>query len=427
LSAESVDVVVVGAGQAGLSLSHELSLAGVEHVVLERGRVGQAWRRRWDSFCLVIPNWTVQLPGGHYNGSDPDGFMRRDEIVGHLVAYARSFHAPVREDTDVFWLGPGGDRGFLLHTSAGDLRARDVVLASGAYQRPYRPPMPGELPESLHVIDAEDYTSPAALPPGSVLVVGSGQTGCQLAEELAESGRDVYLACGRAPWIPRRIEGRDTVAWLAQTSYYDATMADLPSPRARLRANPQASGRGGGHDLHYRTLQAMGVSLAGHLAGVEDGMAHFAADLAESVAFGDARYAELRRLIAASCAQHGRCAPEMPPAPRFVAGPNKPLDLNALGAVVFTSGYRPDFRSWVGFTEAFDDLGFPMQENGSSTLISGLHCMGVPFQRKRKSATLLGVAEDAAVLAETIAASRCHSRRSAAHCAGTRPVTSRRR
>jgi putative flavoprotein involved in K+ transport len=244
--------------------------------------------------------------------------------------------------------------------------------------------------------------------------VGSGQTGCQLAEELAESGRDVFLACGRAPWIPRRIEGRDTIAWLAETSYYNVTMADLPSPLARLGANPQASGRGGGHDLNYRTMQAMGINLQGHFAGFEDGMAHFAADLAESVAFGDARYADIRELIAASCAQHGRRVPEMPPPPRFIAGPGKPLDLRDAGAVVFTCGYRPGYASWVSFPEAFDDLGFPVQKDGSSTIMRGLHFMGVPFQRKRKSATLLGVAEDAAVLAETIVASgRSHSRRAA--------------
>lgn len=410
--AESVDVVVVGAGQAGLSLSRELSVAGVEHVVLDRGRVGKTWRTRWDSFCLVTPNWTVQLPGGCYDGGDPDGFMPRDDIVRHLASYALSFHAPVREGMNVAWLGPSGDCGFLLRTSAGDIRARHVVLASGAHQKPYRPPTSARLPESLHVIDAEDYINPEALPPGKVLVVGSGQTGCQLAEELAESGRDVLLACGRAPWIPRRIENRDIIAWLAETSYYDLTMAGLPSPRARLVANPQASGRRGGHDLNYRTLQAMGVNLMGHFAGIEDGMAYFAADLAESVAFGDARYADIRELIAASCARRGQRAPEMPSPPRFMAGTGKPLDLGHLSAVVFTSGYRPGYKSWVSFLEAFDDLGFPVQEDGSSTVISGLHFMGVPFQRKRKSATLMGVAEDAAVLADKIvASSRSHMRR----------------
>jgi putative flavoprotein involved in K+ transport len=404
--AESVDTIVIGAGQAGLSLSHELSEVRIEHVVLERGTVGQTWRGRWDSFCLVTPNWSVQLPGGHYRGDDPDGFMLRDDVVRHIVGYADSFRAPVREGVEVFRLGPDPVGGFLLRTSAGDIRARDVVLATGAYQRPYRPPSASGLPESVHVIDADGYTTPGALPAGTVLVVGSGQTGCQLAEELAESGREVHVACGRAPWLPRRIEGRDYVAVLAQAGFYDVGLAKLPSPVARLGANPQASGRDGGHDLHYRTLQAMGVILHGHLAGVEGGMVHFAPDLADSVAFGDARYAEMREFIAASCAKNGRRAPEMPPAPPFVAGPSKAVNLADLGAVVFASGYRPDYRSWVDFAEAFDDQGFPIQRDGSSTVVPGLHFMGVHFQRKRISATLLGVGEDAAVLAETMVASR---------------------
>jgi putative flavoprotein involved in K+ transport len=404
--AESVDTIVIGAGQAGLSLSHELSQAGIEHVVLERGSVAQTWRGRWDTFCLVTPNWTVQLPGGHYHGADPDGFMLKDEVVHHIVGYAESFGAPVREGVEVFWLGPGGDGGFLLRTSVGDIRARDVVLATGAYQRPYRPPSALGLPDSVHVIDADDYTTPGDLPAGTVLVVGSGQTGCQLAEEMVESGREVHVACGRAPWIPRRIEGRDYVALLAEAGFYDVTLAELPGPTARLGANPQASGRDGGHDLHYRTLQAMGVILHGHLAGVEGEMVHFAPDLADSVAFGDARYAEMCDVIAASYAAHDRRVPEMPAAPPFVAGPRKPVNLADLGAVVFASGYRPGYRRWVGFPEAFDDQGFPIQRDGSSTVVPGLHFMGVHFQRKRISATLLGVAEDAAVLAETMVAAR---------------------
>jgi putative flavoprotein involved in K+ transport len=156
------DVVIVGAGQAGLSLSHELTGAGVEHVVLERGRVGETWRGRWDSFCLVIPNWTVQLPGGRYRGDDLDGFMPKNEIVGHLVTYAESFEAPVREGVTVTSLEPGENGGFLLRTSSGDIRARDVVLASGGYQKPHRPPAAAELPASVHAIDAEDYVNPVA-------------------------------------------------------------------------------------------------------------------------------------------------------------------------------------------------------------------------------------------------------------------------
>src|SRR5215469_3318171 len=225
----TAEVVVVGAGQAGLSLSYDLSRRGVEHLVLERGRVAETWRGRWNSFCLVIPNWTVQLPGYRYGG-DPDGFMPRDEIVAHLAAYAHSFQAPVREGVTVTALEPGERGDFLLRSSSGDIRANRVVLASGAYQKPHRPTAAAQLPERLHVIDAEQYTEPGGLPGGAVLVVGSGQTGCQLAEELCEAGRDTYLACGRAPWVPRRLDGRDIVAWISETPFMEMALSDLPNP-----------------------------------------------------------------------------------------------------------------------------------------------------------------------------------------------------
>lgn len=400
---ETAGVVVVGAGQAGLSLSHELGRSGIDHVILERGRVAETWRGRWNSFCLVIPNWTVQLPGYEYRG-DPDGFMPRDEIVAHLAGYARSFEAPVREGVTVTALEPGDRDGFLLRTSSGDIRARAVVLASGAYQKPHRPSAAARLPGWLHAIDAEQYTESGALPDGAVLVVGSGQTGCQLAEELREVGRETYLACGRAPWVPRRPGGRDILAWICETPFMEMRLSDLPSPGARLGANIQASGRNGGHDCHYRTLQAQGVGMLGHLAGVEDGIAYFADDLAECVAFGDARYTNLCGLIERSCAARGVRSPEMPPPAPFAAEHVDRLKLDRLGAVVFTTGFRPDYARWVKYPSAFDDAGFPIQQDGVSSVVPGLYFMGVHFLRKRKSATFLGVAEDAAVLADKIAA-----------------------
>ncbi|MFD0277421.1 NAD(P)-binding domain-containing protein [Kitasatospora sp. NPDC127111] len=403
------DVVIVGAGQAGLALSHELTRADVEHVVLERGRVGQGWRSRWDSFCLVIPNWTVRLPGAPYDGDAPDGFMPRDAVVRHLAAYATGFGAPVREGVEVTRAeavpvegGAGG--GFRLATPGGAFRSPQLVFASGAYQRPHRPPAWTTLPPSVRIIDAEQYANPGRLAPGGVLVVGSGQSGCQIAEELARAGRPVHLACGRAPWMPRRVEGRDIVAWLVETPFFATRLADLPDPRMRLLANPQCSGRDGGHDLNVRTLQAMGVGLTGHFLGAQDGVAHFADDLAASVAFGDARYGEIRALITGSRAREGRPVPELPEPAPFTARPVTELDLAAVGTVVFTSGYRPDFASWTDFPGAFDELGFPLQQDGSSIVVPGLHFMGVHWQRTRKSATFLGVAEDAAVLAERIAA-----------------------
>jgi len=175
-----VDVVVVGAGQAGLAVSYELVAAGVEHVVLERGLVGQSWRDRWDSFCLVTPNATIELPGGRYRGDDPNGFLRKEELVGHFEEWASSFEAPVREGVAVASLELVDDRGFRLQTSEGAFNARLVVVCTGAYQRPYRSAVvpPGRLAE----LDADDYKDEATLPPGKVLVVGSGQTGCQIAE-----------------------------------------------------------------------------------------------------------------------------------------------------------------------------------------------------------------------------------------------------
>jgi putative flavoprotein involved in K+ transport len=300
-------------------------------------------------------------------------------------------------------LEPHDRGGFLVRTSSGEIRARQVVLASGAYQRPHRPSAASQLPASLHAIDAEQYTHPGALPAGPVLVVGSGQTGCQIAEELRDAGRETYLACGRAPWAPRQLDGRDIAAWIVETPFMEMALSDLPSPLARLGANLQASGRGGGRDCHYRTLQALGVRLAGHLTGIEDGVAYFAPDAAESVAFGDARYADICGLIRRACAARGVRPPEMPPPAPFTADPVDRLTLDRLGAVVFTSGFRPDYGRWVRLPAAFDEMGFPIQRDGSSTVVPGLHFMGVHFQRKRKSATFLGVAEDAAVLAEAIA------------------------
>ena len=283
------EVVVVGAGQAGLASSYELTRAGVEHVVLERGRVGETWRGRWDSFCLVTPNWSVQLPGHAYDGDDPDGFMLRDEIVLYLERYAASFGAPVREGVSVTSLEPRADGGFVLETSNGSIEARTVVLSTGAYQRPHRPAGAATLPADLLQIDAEGYHNPDELPSGAVLVLGSGQTGCQIAEELHQAGRDVYLACGRAPWAPRRLGEHDIVWWLNEAGFLDEALSALPSPAARLIANVQATGHGGGHDLHYRTLQRLGLTLLGHFVGADGRRARFAPDLSESVAFGDQR------------------------------------------------------------------------------------------------------------------------------------------
>ena len=401
---DRIEVVVVGAGQAGLAVSHELTHAGVDHVVLERDRVGQSWRGRWDSFCLVTPNWFVQLPGHPYDRGDPDGFMPRDEIVQYLERYAAGFEASVREGIEVTSLRPGGDGGFLLETSAGEIVASTVVLSTGAYQRPHRPAGAATLPEDLLQIDVEDYRNPAELPAGPVLVVGSGQSGCQITEELHRAGREVFLACGRASWFPRRLGGRDLSWWALETGFLDTPLSSLPSPAARLAANVQATGADGGRDLHYRTLRKMGATLLGHFLGADGRRARFAPDLGESVAWGDERNAQLMDLVRKLVAERGLPLPEIPEPEPFNDEAPEEVNLSGFGAVVFAGGFRPDYEYWVHFPGAFDDLGFPVHEEGASTVAPGLYFVGVHFLRKRKSSLLNGVGEDAAIVARQIVA-----------------------
>ena len=401
--AESVAVAVVGAGQSGLATSCELTRASVEHVVLERGRIGQSWRDRWDSFCLVTPNWSVQLPDGHYDGPDPDGFMPRDELVGFFERYAAKIAAPVHENVEVKSI-ESGDGGLVVGTSTGELRADAVVLATGAYQRPYRPAAAATMPSELFQVDVDEYRNEGELPEGGVLVVGSGQSGCQIAEELHEAGRDVILACGRAPWAPRRLGGRDLVWWLVETGFLEATVDSLPTPEARLFANVLSTGHGGGHDLHLRTLQARGVTLAGHFLGASGGRVHFASDLSESVAWGDERNRQLMELWRKLVAERGLDV-TIDDAEPFEADAPEEVGLSELGAVVYAGGFRPDYASWLPWPEAFDEHGFPIHEDGASTVVPGLYFVGVHFLRKRKSSLLIGVGEDAAIIASRIAAS----------------------
>lgn len=398
------DVVVIGAGQAGLSVSFELTAAGVSHVVLERGLVGETWRGRWESFCLVTPNWGCRLPGHPYDGPDPDGFMPRDEIFAYLERYAARSGAPVRAGVEVTSLesGPGG--GFVLGTSAGELAARVVVVATGAYQRPHRPAGAATLPPELLQLDMPGYREPGQLPDGPVLVVGSGQSGAQIAEELHEAGREVFLACGRAPWLPRRIGDHDLLWWVLETGFLDQPVSALASPRDRLGANVLASGHDGGHDLHLRTLHGMGVTLLGHFLGADGHAARFAPDLVESIAWGDARHRQLVELGRRLVAERGLPDPGFEDPEPFEPEAPEELDLSGFGAVLFAGGFRPGYGSWMRLTGAFDELGFPIHHECASTAVDGLLFCGVHFLRKRKSSLLVGVGEDAAVVARQVVA-----------------------
>jgi putative flavoprotein involved in K+ transport len=402
---DSVDVAVIGGGQAGLATSWHLSQANVDHVVLEAGRVAETWRtRRWDSFCLVTPNWTVKLPGATYAGPDPDGFMPLAELVGYFQGWAESFDAPVEEKTRVSSVEADGS-GFVLSLPSGTLKARRVVVASGAYQRAHRPAGSEHLPQGVHQLLAEEYRNPDALPPGAVVVVGSGQTGCQLAEEIRQSGRQVFLACGRCGWLPRRMDGRDTMWWALESGFMDRTPDKLPSPAARLMCNPSWSGHDGGNDLHLRTLLRDGVELLGRFTGGSEGTLRFADDLAASADFGDARWADFRAFTDAFCTRTGTSRPDydIPPPLRIKTRLELDVERDGIGTVIWTTGYRPEY-GWVK-VPVFDELGFPVQVDGR-TSVPGLYFVGVHWMRKFKSPILLGVGEDAEIVARQIVGDR---------------------
>jgi putative flavoprotein involved in K+ transport len=243
------------------------------------------------------------------------------------------------------------------------------------------------------------------VPDGGVLIVGFGQSGGQLAEELQAAGRDVVVACGRAPWVPRRLGGRDIVWWANEIGFLDQPVEALPDPAARLLANLQNSGHGGGHDLNYRTLRAKGITLAGRFLGVADGEARFADDLAASVAFGDVQHAEFMRAVRRHTAEHGLDTPAIESPPPFDATAPETIPLDRFRSVIWAGGYRPAYGKWLPWPDAFDPDGFPIHRDGQSTVVPGLHFVGVHFLRKRKSSLFIGVGEDAAIVADDIAAS----------------------
>lgn len=400
---ERHEVVVIGAGQAGLAVSCELTGQGIEHVVLERQRIGQGWRDRWDSFCLVTPNWTIQLPGRPYSGSDPDGYLPRDEIVAYLEDYVTALNLPVREGVDVRRVDRRDGGGFELETNVGPIRADGLIICSGAYQEPHRPAGAAELPTSLLQLDSGAYRNPDELPPGRVLIVGSGQSGSQLADELREAGREVVLACGRASWAPRRIGERDIIWWMIETGLLDTPVGSLPSPAARLSGNLLGTGHKGGYDLHLRTLRETGVTLVGHFLGATNERVRFAPDLGETVAWGDARRAEFIEAIRTVVAERNLPEPRIEEPGSFDGAAPTEMALGDLGAVLFAGGYRPAYQPMLAWPGAFDEMGFPIQLDGASSVVDGLYFTGVHYLRKRKSSILYGVGEDAAIVARSVA------------------------
>ncbi len=309
---EIIETIIIGGGQAGLATSYYLKQHGCEHVVLEQAaQAGNAWRNdRWDSFTLLTPNWSFRLPGAEYQGEGRDGFMAREEIVARFEQYVEGFHLPVRYGARVTSVEPAAGReGYRVGTGETVLHARNVVIASGLYQKPKKPPFSTAISSRITQVASGQYRNPQTLAEGAVLVVGSGQSGCQIAEELYLSGRKVYLCTGIAPRVPRRYRGKDIYEWFHLSGFLDRTTDQLTSPAARFDANPQLTGRDGGRSLNLHQFARDGVALLGRLQGAREEQAWLAPDLQQNLAKADQKEADIVKMVDGYIARSGLEAP----------------------------------------------------------------------------------------------------------------------
>ncbi|QHC58201.1 MSMEG_0569 family flavin-dependent oxidoreductase [Rathayibacter sp. VKM Ac-2760] len=391
-------VAVIGAGQAGLSISRLLTDEGVEHLVIERDTIAHDWLdRRWDNFTLVTPNWQCRLPGYPYDGDDPHGFMTRDEVHAWVRRYAESFDAPVVEDTEVLRLREGADGAFEIVTSRGTITADQVVVATGGYHRPVLPAVAHRIPDSVVQLHSADYRSAAALPEGGVLVVGSGQSGAQIAEDLFLEGRAVHLALGTAPRVARFYRGRDCVAWLADMGVYDVPVhAQVGGLSKRESTNHYVTGRGGGRDIDLRAFARDGMHLYGRLQQVDGASLRFAPTAEASLDYADSVAESIKNDIDAYIERSGVQAPtEARYTP--VWRPEREieeLDLAAAGitSIVWAVGFRADY-SWMQIG-VFDGAGHPTHRRGA-TAVPGLHFLGLPWLNTWGSGRFEAIARDA--------------------------------
>ncbi|MFJ3804558.1 MSMEG_0569 family flavin-dependent oxidoreductase [Streptomyces sp. NPDC090088] len=400
---------VIGGGQAGLSVSHCLGERGVDHVVIEAHRVGHEWReRRWDSFCLVTPNWQCRLPGHPYTGSDPDGFMVRDDIVRYLEEYVAAFGPPLVEGVSVTRLRRSARGVFEVTTTAGEFTADQVVVATGPYHTPKLPRMAERLPAAIEQFHSSGYRNPDRLPDGAVLVVGTGQSGCQIAEDLHLAGRQVHLAVGGAPRVARFYRGRDCVAWLDDMGHYTKNIDGFDDADAvRLRVNHYVTGRDGGRDIDLRAFARDGMRLYGRLTEVEGPVLEFADDLKTNLDHADAVAESIKDAIDAHIEAAGIPAPTEARYRPVWQPDDQPgtLDLTEAGvtSVVWATGFARDHR-WIEIP-AFDGRGYPMHRRGVGS-VPGLYFLGLPWQYTWGSGRFEAVGRDAEFLADHIDASR---------------------
>jgi putative flavoprotein involved in K+ transport len=412
---EYADTIVVGGGQAGLAVSYYLTQQGRSHLVLEQSsQPANAWRnQRWDTFTFVTPNWMTRLPGANYHGTDPDGFMSRSEIVTFFEQYVERFKLPVRYDIQVTEIEQDtGSQGYTITTSKGVFRSANVVIATGLFQKPKIPAFRAEFPAEITQLHSSKYRNPDLLANGGVLVIGSGQSGCQIAEELNRAGRKVYLSVGSTGRAPRRYRGKDIFGWLNEIGLANRTVNQLKSPRDKFKSNPHLSGTAGGHSVNLHQFARDGVVLLGHIAGLKSTRLYIASDLRENLAKADQFETDLIKTIDGYIEKNVVDVPKEELSQLrdgYDAELIREIDLTSAGiqSVIWATGFTFDF-SLVGLPVSDSD-GYPMQTRGI-TQYPGLYFVGLPWIHNAKSGLLFGVGEDAEFIAANI---KARNRRSA--------------
>lgn len=410
-AARHYEVVIVGAGQAGLSLSKLLTEEGVDHVLLERETVAHEWKAgRWDAFTLVTPNWQCRLPGYPYAGPEPHGFMRRDDVHRFVVDYAASFGAPVVEGVEVVGLETSGD-GYVVRTTLGTVTADRVVIATGGYHAPIIPHFAHNIPSHIRQLHSSEYQNAAELPDGGVLVIGSGQSGAQIAEDLHLEGKKVHLVVGGAPRCARFYRGKDCIEWLHDMGIYDIPVSQhVGGLTKRESTNHYMTGRGGGRDIDLRLFASQGMELYGRMLGIDDGVLALAPTLEASLDSADAVADSIKNDIDAYIARAGIDAPTedryRPVWRPEVEPPSLDLEAAGVSSVIWSIGYRADY-SWVK-VGVFDGQGHPTHQRGV-TASEGLYFLGLPWLYSWGSGRFAGIERDARYLAEQLVASRADS------------------
>ncbi|MCH6259063.1 MSMEG_0569 family flavin-dependent oxidoreductase [Puniceicoccaceae bacterium K14] len=402
-----VSVVIIGGGQAGLSASYCLAKQGItDQVIFERNRVAYSWsHERWDSFCLVTPNFQCRLPDHPYDGEDPEGFMVKDEIVDFVKRFAEKVEAPIHQGVDVIAVRRLKEGGFEVETTKGTWLCDSVVSAIGSFHRPVLPKGANDIPADIEQIFATDYKNPEQLPEGGIAIVGNGQSGCQIAEDLKLVGRQVHLYMGNAPRSPRKYRGKDAVTWLEEMGYYETCFDEHPDPeKARGGTNHYLTGRDGGREIDLRKFAMEGVKLYGYLEEVSETGFRSRPDVKERLDKADRSYIGICRRIDEYITENGISAPEEAPyVPCWDPPENMDTELDfekdKISSVIWCLGFRPDF-SFIE-SDAFDDRGFPLHKRGVG-LDEGLYYLGLPWLHTWGSSRFAGIAQDAEHVAQKI-------------------------